>query len=83
MRGIVALSVWLWHARAISAILFETVETENGPITGHRSTEANDVWEYLGIPYAAPPLGNLRFAAPQKYKGNGSYKADHFVRTLF
>ncbi|XP_014550632.1 hypothetical protein COCVIDRAFT_114979 [Bipolaris victoriae FI3] len=54
---------------------YKTVQTQNGAITGHRAPNAKDVWEYLGIPYAQPPLGNLRFAAPKKYSLKGSYMA--------
>jgi cholinesterase len=60
----------------------ETVKTDNGAITGHRSLKVKDVWEYLGIPYAQPPLGALRFAAPQEYKGKGPYTAAEFVSLL-
>jgi len=38
-----------------------TVETANGPIQG-RAKE--NVYLFAGIPYAAPPVGNLRFKAP-------------------
>lgn len=64
---------------AAPATPFEIVETENGSITGHRSAKAEAVWEYLGIPYAQPPLGELRFAPPQKYTANGSFIAEKFV----
>lgn len=66
-------------ATAAPAKSYETVQTSNGPITGHRAGGANDVWEYLGIPYAQPPLNDLRFAAPQKYKGKGPYTAINYV----
>ncbi|CAN9411816.1 unnamed protein product [Alternaria alternata] len=82
MHSLAALSLWLCAAGLALAVpntsSFENVETENGRITGHRSLEANEVWEYLGIPYAQPPLGALRFAAPQRYKGNGTYIAANF-----
>lgn len=39
------------------------VETTLGSIAGFRHQMGADV--FLGIPYAAPPVGNLRFRAPQ------------------
>jgi hypothetical protein len=53
----------------------QTVQTNNGPITGQAAPIANQVSEYLGIPFAQPPLGNLRFAAPVKYSGNTALTA--------
>jgi len=41
-----------------------TVETASGPIQG-RSKE--DVFLFAGVPYAAPPVGNLRFKAPMPH----------------
>src|SRR5450755_3982470 len=37
------------------------VNTQNGPVCG---LVANGVTSYLGIPYAAPPVGALRWHAP-------------------
>ncbi|KAF2402642.1 alpha/beta-hydrolase [Trichodelitschia bisporula] len=42
----------------------QTVPTTSGTITGHASTWKLNVSEYLGVPYAQPPLGPLRWAAP-------------------
>jgi cholinesterase len=87
MRESVTVGPWLFVAVLSLAVpaarSFETVETGNGRIVGHRSATSENVWEYLGIPYAQSPLGDLRFAAPQKYKGNGSYTANKFVSACF
>ena len=40
------------------------VPTDKGPVRG---TETAAVKEYLGIPYAAPPVGNLRWRAPRPH----------------
>jgi para-nitrobenzyl esterase len=40
------------------------VGTDQGPVRG---VSEDTVWAYRGIPYAAPPIGNLRFAAPTEY----------------
>ena len=39
-----------------------TVQTDKGPVTGGSSATMNT---FLGIPYAAPPVGPLRWRAPQ------------------
>ncbi|KUJ21349.1 alpha/beta-hydrolase [Mollisia scopiformis] len=50
----------------------QTVETSSGSVTGHASSTYSEVSEYLGIPYAYPPVGDLRFAAPVKYTGSSA-----------
>ena len=50
----------------------QTVKTASGSVEGHPSTLYPEVSEYLGIPYAKPPVGDLRFAAPRKFEANGT-----------
>jgi carboxylesterase type B len=62
------------RARGLAALLLgllggaagQTVKVSNGTIQGVKcqNTNANS---FLGIPYAKPPTGDLRFAAPQPY----------------
>jgi hypothetical protein len=42
----------------------QIVDTTSGPVQGTASTLRPDVSAYLGIPFAQPPTGDLRFAAP-------------------
>lgn len=42
----------------------EPVETSEGVVVG-KSVRGEDACAYLGIPYAAPPVGTLRWRAPQ------------------
>jgi len=79
MLGLITLSLFGLVSLALDISEYETVATSNGKIIGHHSPKANDVWEYLGIPYAQPPLGELRFAAPKEFEGKESYNAANFV----
>ncbi|KAH9437411.1 hypothetical protein MCOR02_001068 [Pyricularia oryzae] len=54
-------------------------ETTNGRVIGHVASNTSCVVEYLGIPYAKPPVGQLRFAAPEKITGPPStYEAAEY-----
>ena len=46
------------------------VQTESGAVVGKIETLplGRSVHEYLGIPYAEPPVGELRFTAPKPAK---------------
>lgn len=59
-----------------------SVETSSGLVEGHAAPRRPAVSEYLGIPYASPPIGDLRFAAPVAYDSNGTIQANAYVRSL-
>lgn len=55
------------------------VITANGKVTGHLAPNVRDTVEYLGIPYAQPPVGDLRFAAPVAPQGKRDFIAADWV----
>ena len=56
----------------------DVVELEQGKLTGVYNADKS-VMVYAGIPYAKPPVGDLRFREPQKADGwDGIRAADHF-----
>lgn len=57
----------------------QVVETTSGLVAGHAATNYSEVSEYLGIPYAQAPVGDLRFAAPVKYTGSSMLNGSVFV----
>jgi cholinesterase len=55
------------------------VRTTSGFVTGHPAPNASQVSEYLGIPFAKPPVGELRFASPVAYVSQGTVDGSNFV----
>lgn len=73
-----AVSAFFAGAAIVCAAIPEPVRIETGQITG-ASTSADDVRVFKGIPYAAPPVGDLRWKAPQPAaKWEGVRKGDEF-----
>jgi hypothetical protein len=58
----------------------QAVKTTSGSVKGHAASISPSVSEYLGIRYAQPATGKLRFAAPVAYKSNGQISGAAYVR---
>jgi carboxylesterase type B len=50
----------------------QSVQTNTGKVIGKASSWKNQVSEYLGVPFAKPPVGDLRWAAPQALEKDSS-----------
>lgn len=62
--------------KSMQPIAGDPVATASGRVAGTRL--ASGVKAYLGIPFAAPPVGNLRWAPPQPTSWTGIFNADRF-----
>ena len=60
----------------------QAVHTSSGTVRGCAAPDADEVSMYLGIPYAKPPIGNLRFGRPQKYENDNEIDATKFVSSI-
>lgn len=77
---IVLLAVCALALAAFTSFMpvLEVVKTQAGQVSGVRS-QSGDVVSFKGIPFAAPPVGDLRWKAPQPVKPwAGVRKAEAF-----
>ncbi|KAK0120271.1 hypothetical protein ONS95_011676 [Cadophora gregata] len=56
----------------------QVVDTSSGSVTGHAASVNKEVSEYLGIPFAIPPVGDLRWTGPKAYVGTGAINGTDF-----
>lgn len=57
----------------------DKVSTSSGSVIGHSNSKRPEVSEYLGIPYAKAPVGQLRFAPPVRFTSDAPFEASAFV----
>ena len=61
-----------WSLPGCASEIGKAINTTSGIVKGHAAPNATTVSEYLGIPFAVPPVGDLRFAPPLRYHGTGN-----------
>lgn len=77
-RAALIATTLLTFAAAAAAAIDDPVKLDTGRISG-TATGAPDVRVFKGIPYAAPPTGDLRWRAPKPAEHwDGVRKADEF-----
>ncbi|MCR4734149.1 MAG: carboxylesterase family protein [Treponema sp.] len=57
----------------------QIISTKNGDVRGIKN-EDSSVELFAGIPFAAPPVGNLRWREAQDFSWDGLWEADHFAK---
>ncbi|GMG10462.1 unnamed protein product [Aspergillus oryzae var. brunneus] len=72
-----AFPVWSQQVSKVQSV-GASVWTSSGLIVGHAAPQRSNVSEYLGIPYATPPTGDLRFARPVAYHSNSTVRASAY-----
>lgn len=83
----------MWHVLVTLATLaslpsfaiatsFPRVLSTSGTIIGRQASNRSGVTEFLGIRYAEAPVGDLRFAATEKYvaPAGTTFEASEWVR---
>lgn len=55
--------LWTWTCYLVASQQFPEIKIENGFVSGtlSKTWKGRTIYKFEGIPYAAPPLGELRF----------------------
>jgi para-nitrobenzyl esterase len=70
-----------WAVSAVGAATAPQVKTHDGALVGKREGDVN---AFLGVPFAAPPVGQNRWRAPGPVKPwTGERAADHFAASCW
>lgn len=84
---LLVISLLLVSTWTLEAFQSETIQTKLGALTGRRTTagQNNDtVYQFLNIPFAKPPVGDLRFRQPVEYgQWNGTLDATKYGPSCF
>ncbi|KAI6771474.1 hypothetical protein HG531_009099 [Fusarium graminearum] len=56
-----------------------TIKTTSGELTGFINETAPSVRQFLGVPFAEPPVKSLRFQPPRRLHGKGSISAKKYA----
>jgi para-nitrobenzyl esterase len=64
--GVAIVLLSMWVAAIPDAAMQPTVKIRSGTVVGQYVGTSGTVAAFLGIPYAQPPLGRLRFAPPER-----------------
>ncbi|CAI7650016.1 unnamed protein product [Penicillium palitans] len=67
-----------WVVFTAVAVARQAHVGSNGVIQGHEASKNPGVTEWLGVPYAQPPVDQLRFAPPQAYTPRGVHVASEY-----
>jgi acetylcholinesterase len=70
--GVISSYIFFHGAFAVSSL---SIQTDIGTITGTTQWQYPDVAQFLGVPFAEPPIGNLRWLPPSPKSPIGSFDA--------
>lgn len=70
----IAWTTWS-YVSIVSGVSTLHINTTSGLVYGMVNGSHPDVAQFLGIPFAAAPVGELRFAPPTTYEGRGTIDA--------
>lgn len=78
--GIIAIGIYYYNLHQI--VPGPIVSTKNGPVLGatSKTRDGKTFYEYFGIPYAEPPVGNLRYEVSFPKWSLHSYSCNFFLK---